>query len=273
MKQIIDNFGNKILPRNKNAEVFYEYVTERYDMNDVRLAGKLYHTFRVAEACAIVGKSIGLDEILSYNIGLFHDYARFYQWEKYKTFSDNLTIDHANESVRLLFDRGEIINYDVDKKDYKLIKLAVENHNKPEINLAQISNIGEVEKKQILDYCKLIRDCDKIDIIYRLGLGDIKVNLSSEGVSPKVVERLKQHKYVLKEDTKTGLDSILTILAFLYDFNFKQSFCYINLQELFEGVLEKYGKRMSKEDQETLQECIKVIEEYLKAKQIINVNE
>jgi len=35
-------------------------------------------------------------------IGLLHDYGRFIQWKKYKTFTDIDSIDHADLGVNLL---------------------------------------------------------------------------------------------------------------------------------------------------------------------------
>ncbi len=256
MKSIIDNFGNKLFLQNKNAEELYEYISQNFDMNEETISNKLFHTFRVADACKEVAKKLNLDEELAYNIGLLHDYGRFSQWERFHSFNDHKTVDHADESVRVLFDEEEITKFNLNESDYNIIKLAIKNHNKKEIELGDDSTL-------LLDYCKLIRDCDKIDIVYRISRGNIKVTETGEGVSPQVLESFKNHQCVDKKYAVSPLDNILTLIAYIYDFNFKETLSYINFEEYWKGIEEFYLPLLSKNDQQILLDNIGIIKAYI----------
>jgi len=81
----------------------------KYDMDDTKIKLKYYHSYRVMQLCREIAESEKLNEedtYLATVIGLLHDYARFEQWDKYKTFSDINSIDHGDLGVQLLFDRS-----------------------------------------------------------------------------------------------------------------------------------------------------------------------
>jgi len=266
MKLIIDDIGNKILLRNKNAEILYNYVVNNFDTkNDKSYMSKLFHIFRVAEACINVGIKLGIDKNLAYNVGLLHDFARFYQWKTFNSFSDHTTIDHADVSAKLLFEEGEIKKFTVNKKDYELLSIAIQNHNKKTINLNQLKSCKNINYEKLLTLCKLIRDCDKIDIIYKYGIGDINFNYKIPGVSSEVIESIKHHKCVDKKNIKTSTDALLTALAYLFDFNFKETLSYINFDEFFKGIEKFYCVKLGNEEKPIVEENIIIIKNYIDA--------
>ncbi len=266
MEYLVDNFNNKIYLKSNNAKIFYNLITKNYDMNDVRLSGKLFHTFRVADACIEVGKKLNLNENICYDIGLLHDYSRFYQWKTYHTFYDYLSVDHADMSAKLLFDEGEIKQFDINENNFNLIKLAIKNHNKAEINLEEFSDFDKTEYDEILTYCKLIRDCDKLDIIYRLSQGDIKIEFSGNGLSPKIQEKLDKFTYVKNKDVKTTLDTILKHIGYMFDINYFETLSYINFNKLWNDIFNNYSLILNEEDRITLQNYLNKFKNYFENK-------
>ena len=115
--------------------VFNEYVNN-YDQNDDKVILKISHTYRVMERCQEIAASLNLDDEniqLAGLIGLLHDIGRFEQLKRYQSFIDSQTIDHANLGVTILFDDNLIEKFEIDKKYYPIIKTAIYNHNKYEI--------------------------------------------------------------------------------------------------------------------------------------------
>ena len=263
MRFVIDNFGNKLFLRSKNAEIFYDYVTKNFDMSDPTISNKVFHTLRVANMCIKLAKKLNLNVGLAYDIGLLHDFGRFNQWQTYKTFNDTKSVDHADHSVKQLFENGDIGMFRIAKKNYKLIELAIKNHNKKEINL---SEIPAKDYDKILLYCQLIRDCDKTDIVYRLTNGNINVDVGIEGISPEVIESIKSHKCVDKKFMKTSADQILTLIGYLYDFNFSETLSIIDFSAFWKGIEKHYCQKITNEnDQKTLKNLILVVKNYISA--------
>ena len=148
----------------KIREEFLKY-TSNYE-ESIRVNLKKNHILRVADNAKKIAISLNLtkEEIeLSYLIGICHDIGRFEQVRLYDTFSDKDTnMDHAAYSNKVLFADGLIRKFtDIDKYD-SIIKKAVYNHNK--LKLEQ-----DLDKKEEL-YCKIIRDADKLDVLYLLNI-------------------------------------------------------------------------------------------------------
>ena len=117
---------------NENHDAFDEYVL-KFDMNERMIAYKYNHSYRVVHQAEEICRSLELDTYerdIASLIALLHDIARFRQWKDFKTFNDSESFDHGDEGVKILFDEGEINNYQVDKKEYDVVKKAIKNHNK-----------------------------------------------------------------------------------------------------------------------------------------------
>ena len=98
------------IDRDKAAETFLDYASG-YDMTDVKVKLKVDHTFRVADLCARIAGSIGLDGQdcdLAYLMGILHDIGRFEQLRRFHTFRDAVSVNHAMLSADLLFQEGLI---------------------------------------------------------------------------------------------------------------------------------------------------------------------
>lgn len=92
---------------------FREY-TDCYDRTDPKIKLKIDHTYRVADLCERIAKSLDLaqeDIELAWLSGMLHDIGRFEQLRRYHTFSDAQSIDHAKFAVELLYEDGLIADY------------------------------------------------------------------------------------------------------------------------------------------------------------------
>ena len=204
---------------NENFDVFDEFVMS-YDMKVDMIGYKYNHSYRTVHQAEEIARSLELDEEdmnLASNIALLHDVARFRQWTDYKTFDDFNSFDHGDEGVKILFDEGEIYKYQIDEKDYDVISTAIRLHNKLEYDENLLS-----EKENL--HTKIIRDADKLDIIYSFSTQRLlEVESDDSIISDKVINKIKNHKLVNKEDVQNKNDRIIMELALVYDLNFKYS--------------------------------------------------
>lgn len=218
--------------------IFTDYVFKNYDMEDIGISRKYYHSLRVmeiAEELAVKNNFSESDKNLSIIIGLLHDYARFPQWKKYKTYDDLKSIDHGDLAVELLFDNKKIEEFNVKKEDYDEIYDAIKNHNKLEV----IDNLS-VHNKLL---CKLIRDADKLDILYLYGVDMNLFKQDDEDISEKVKKDFFNNIQIDKRDLNSKNDNIVLDLSFIFDLNFSSSYKFIKdnniMKKLWERVEDK----------------------------------
>ena len=200
----------------KRKEEFKKHY-ENYDIEETAIKRKYYHSLRVMDLSILIAKYLGLnnkDITLASFIGLLHDYARFEQWTKYKTYSDKDSIDHGDLAVKRLFENNEIINYDLDVNDYEIVYNAIKYHNKITIPYSLDNRIKL--------FCKIIRDADKLDIFY------LRTNKSfvKEGgdISLKIENDFFNEQCINKMDVISYNDEVISVLAMIYDLNFDYSF-------------------------------------------------
>lgn len=250
-----------------NLEVFDEFVVNGYNMSDPSIKLKYDHSHRVAEAAEIIGKSVGLDEKLSYDIGLLHDYARFEQWKRFASYKDMLTIDHGDLAETMLFDEGGIKAFDIDSKDYDVVRLAVKFHNKKYIDYDEIDRLYNekgcyLDKQTFIKYCLLARDADKQDLFIRIIDCNLKMGYSGEGYTMECLQALKNHSIVDTKHTNTVLDRLFVFIGFLYDINFSVTYSLFSLDDYFDSILNKYGSQLNESDRALLIDVIDDFKNY-----------
>ena len=222
-------------------KVFDSYV-KKYDLNDKLISVKYSHTFRVADNSEKIAKSLGLNQeqiYIAYIIGLLHDIGRFYQATTYKTFKDLGTIDHANLGVEILKNNDYIHEYVENDKYEDIILNSIYFHNKFE--LPKDDKYSDIENT----FFKIIRDADKIDIYNILSNTDYAVNENKfdiSDVSEKVLKSLKNHSLINRKDEKTQSDSMITIIAMVYDIYYPCSYRFL----LNSGYVSKYVNKILK---------------------------
>ena len=146
---------------NVSKQEFLNYVAN-YDANNSHIKRKIDHSLRVMQISKKIAENLELsqEEInISTLIGLLHDIGRFEQMKVYKTFNDEKSIDHGDLGVEILQKNNYIRKYIEEDKYDKIIYTAIRNHNKFQIEE------GLKEKESL--FSKIIRDADKLDILYQ----------------------------------------------------------------------------------------------------------
>ena len=223
------------------AKMEFDKYTKKFDLNMKELEGKYYHTYRVMELCGKIAESLNLNEKeveIAKIIGLLHDIGRFKQFTKYITFSDINSIDHAILGVEIL-EKDEYLRHFIKENNYdKIILKAIENHNKLDIES------GLTDEEML--FCKIIRDADKIDIMYESTDFFYKENnelqkIENSIITDEMVEEIKKEKLIEKKPDNNELDGLLICLCFVFDLNFKYSIKNIFERDLINKIINRFN--------------------------------
>ena len=199
----------------KVSKVFDKYVNN-YDMKEDKISLKYHHSYAVSKLMGDLAIRLGLnqEEIeIAKIIGLLHDIGRFEQWKKFKSFSDN-NVDHADESCNYLFNDGHIREFIDDDKYDLVIENAIRYHNK--LTIPEIDNYSCM-------FTKMIRDMDKVDIYKQCAI-HYEYTFNKDEVNKEVIDCFNKEESVPHKFRKSKSDSIIVMLAFIFDINFDESF-------------------------------------------------
>lgn len=232
-------------------EAFEKYISG-YSLNQSYMKLKHDHSIRVMELMGKYAKELGFSEDdieLARLIGLIHDIGRFEQYKVFGSDVDHKTVDHADYSVVQLFDKGEITLF-TDREDwYPIIEFAVKNHNK--------RVIPYTEDERVLMFAKLIRDIDKLDIIYLLGyLGQHVYRDVNADITDSVRNYVINHETV--DVTKCVNDNDWTTAQFAFVFDINNNIILKEYKENLSYLYERVNKERFKEIYE---EILKYIDE------------
>lgn len=230
----------------KAKKQFKEYV-KAYNPENAKIRIKIEHIERVAEIARKLAEELNLskeDIELAELIGLLHDIGRFEQIRIYNTFSDRDSINHAEYGVKVLFEDGLIRRFIEHDKYDEIIKLAILNHNKIEIDE------GLTEKQNL--HSKIIRDADKIDIFYVLTVAEKRDlwdtdDLSEQKISEDVYKDFIENRLIKYEKVKTGIDLLAVNFSYIFNLYFKPSMKIIYDNK----YLDKIHKRFKFNDEQT----------------------
>ena len=226
-------------------EIFNNYY-EKFDSSLSGVSYKYKHTMRVVDFCEQIAKSLNLsneDIELAKVCGLYHDIARFKQWQEFNTFEDKISFDHGDEGYNILKELG--INDEI-------ILASTKWHNKYAVE--------DVDNRTLL-FCNITRDADKIDILLDQ---DRECNDEVYDVPRDVIESLKNKQLTRNKNARevSRTTSILRCIGFIFDINFKKSFEIIKesnvVNKKFDVILEKFDEEEIKEIREI---CNKYIDE------------
>lgn len=239
-------------------EEFKKYTNNYLDYGDM-IELKINHTLRVVDICENIAKSINLSEEeieISKIIGLLHDIGRFEQWKTYKTFSDIKSIDHADYGVKLLEKDNYLEKYLKNDKYKEIVLKSIKYHNKYEIP----ENLTEKEKI----FVKLIRDADKIDILYLRSISNLNVEIDDNPFTESIYNSLINKKSIDRHDLKTKTDRLSITLGFPFDINYKESFKILKETKYFDKIINIYKEKVNNETlKEQLDEIRNVINNYI----------
>lgn len=243
---------------------FKEYI-KGYNPENEKIKIKIAHIERVTQIARKLAENLNLsqeDIELAELIGLLHDIGRFEQIKIYNTFLDKDSVNHAEYGVKVLFEDGLIRKFIKDNKYDNIIKLAILNHNKIEIEE------GLSDKERL--HAKIIRDADKTDIFYVLTISDKKEiwyssDLSSQKISEEVYKDFIENRLINYKLVKTGVDLLAINFSYIFNLYFKQSIKIIDDN----NYLDKLYNRFKFNDQQTkerMEEIYTITKRYLKEK-------
>ncbi len=237
---------------------FEEYLSQ-YNCNDFRTREKIVHTYNVVKTSKYLAEKLRLDKEqsdLAQIIALLHDIGRFEQLKDFGSFEDYKTMDHAIFGAKILFEEGLIRKF-VEEDSYDdIIREAILNHNKLEIEKDRMDELT-------LFHSKLIRDSDKIDN-FRLQ-SEIEPDkifntdlerIEHEALTSPTYDSLMKKQVVIFKERKTNVDKWVSLLGFLYDFNFEQSLEYIKDKD----YINRSMSRIDYKDKDTIKRVQEVTE-------------
>ena len=223
----------------ENAKEEFIKYTQGYDLNDENIDLKQKHSLRVMKISKQIAKDMRLSEEeinLATLIGLLHDIARFEQYTQYKTFRDIDSIDHGDYGAEIL--KKDIRRYIETPQYDEIIIKAVKNHNKYKIEE------GLSLKEEL--FAKIIRDADKIDIMFETvdmfwkGKEDI---IENSTITENVIQQFNEGSLIKRkkgEKLENSINKIISTIAFIFDINFKMSFRIIKEENYINKILKRF---------------------------------
>lgn len=185
---------------------FQEY-TDRYDSTDPKIKLKVNHTYRVADLCERIAKSLDLaqeDIDLAWLSGMLHDIGRFEQLRRYHTFSDAQSIDHAKFAVELLYEDGLIANY---VPEISTVKIAA-NAGTMADGIASADNKGAADQMSgDGSSTGLSKDMPLSDVLQtlRIAIGEHSAYRIQEGLD----ERTQMFCHILRDADKVDIFRVI----------------------------------------------------------------
>ena len=244
----------------KAKQEFMKYVN-KFDTENNQIQRKIGHSIRVMELSEKIAKreNFAQEETeIAKLIGLLHDIGRFEQYTKYGTFSDIRSIDHGMLAVEILKKDEYIRKFIKEKKYDEIIMTAIKNHNQYGIEE------GLNEKK--IKFCKLIKDADKIDILYqgteKFWQNETKKQEIENSIPSKEVWKEWKNKILIKNEAKSNeLDHMIGMISFIFDLNFRTSIEILKEKKYCEKIIERFDYKQE-ETREKIKEMKKEINEF-----------
>lgn len=223
----------------ENANIEFDKYASQFNPNEGRIKLKIDHIKRVAVMSKKIAQNLNLSDEkvkLAELIGLFHDIGRFKQAELYNTFNDRISVNHAELSIKVLFDENLIDNFNVEEKYKKIIRLAVLNHNKNKID----NNLNEDE----MLFAKIIRDADKLDIYHTICEYDFPSifwypDFNSGPINNLIMNDFIKHHFVNYSNIKSNSDQIPIFYAYIFDFYFEFSLIFLRNKKYLDKFTER----------------------------------
>lgn len=260
--------------RTQVEQSFREY-TNQYDVTDSKIKLKIDHTYRVADLCERLAKSISLskeDVDLAWLCGMLHDVGRFEQLRRYGTFVDEQFIDHAVFGAELLFteEMRQVDGYQIpnirsfvtDDAEDELLQMAVWCHS--------AYRMPENLDERCEMFCDILRDADKIDIM-RVNV-DVPLEeiynvtteeLQQSGITAEVLQAYEEEHAVLRSLKKTPVDNIVGHMALVFELVFPESIAIVRQQGYLKQLMNYRSKNAATRKQ--FEQLRAHMEQYMKA--------
>jgi len=202
------------------------YTGDAEDNKNIEL--KVRHTSFVRENAVLIAGEEHLDDnnvLIAETAALFHDVGRFAQYATYKTFRDNISVNHGRLGAEILREK-DILTH-LPAVEQELIINTVKFHN-----AFEVPPFGDQQK---ILFLRLIRDADKLDIWrifaeYCHSPEDDQASAVGLGLpdrtdySHTILSCLHKKSLASLSDMETLNDFKLMQLSWVYDLNFRHSF-------------------------------------------------
>ena len=210
--------------------LFEEYV-KGYDFNNDKVVIKYKHTLRVKALCELIARDLNLKEEqikLAGLCGLYHDIARFEQIKRFNSFDDLTTIDHGDLGYEIFLNEfADKLN--LSEKDKMIIAKSIKYHNKIKVE--------DVSEEELL-FANIIRDADKIDILYIYANVPGKIHDGPGEISKDCHTDFMSHKSLSHKRVDNQKETVLLALAFVWDINFDCSYKIIKDNKYYDQIRE-----------------------------------
>jgi len=198
------------------------------------------HTKRVCKNIIDIGRSLNLDKNnlqIAEAVALLHDLGRFPQYDRYRTYSDAKSEDHAKLGIKVIQQHDVLIDIDPELRDLMLRSIGY--HNK--------KNLPVDETDKGLMFTKLLRDADKLDIFkvvtdYYLSKNETKNEVlelwlpNIPKISNKVILDVKKGATVDYNHVKTLSDFKMLQMSWIYDINYSRT-CQLIKEHNYIGII------------------------------------
>jgi len=211
----------------KYEKWFREYTREFLSGSDFDVANvqlKIDHTMRVLEfarqMAAAQNNGAGLTKLAEL-AALFHDVGRFPQYARYRTFHDQMSVNHAYEGVVTL--KEHRVLEDLPGAARRLVLGAMALHNR--------RSLPRGLPKELKDLTSVLRDADKLDI-FQVMLAHFKPGVKHNKVvnlelkpdpnkyTQELLARVLQRQMVNYLDLAWVNDFKLLLCSWIYDLNY-----------------------------------------------------
>lgn len=232
--------------KEKKLSIWFEAYVRRFADRDgtfsPMLKLKLEHSRRVADNAAGIGHDLGFDDgniRAARMLGLFHDIGRFTQFANHQTFRDELSFNHGQRGANIM-EKCPVLAACSDRDRCRIIA-GIRHHNR--------ANLPKKLEPGILNFVKLARDADKLDIfsvLYNswkngdlLHSPDITLMVRLDGpINPLALKEIKRKQTVSVANVKSLVDFFLLQLSWVYDLNFRPSYQRLIQRSVIEQIAE-----------------------------------
>jgi putative nucleotidyltransferase with HDIG domain len=248
----------------KNAKKELVSHVKNLKLNNPRAEMKIDHIMRVSENCKKIAISLELKEEkiqLAELIGLLHDIGRF---EQYRIFDKNILdnskkFDHGEAGVEILKKDNYIRKYIEENTNDNIIYTAIYEHNKYEL--------PKDLPKEVELFCKIIKDADKLDLIYEANeiywQDSERIKQVEEGkLSEKMLKDFYEYKLTDNRNRVSETDQILRFASFVFDINFLCSFKILKENDNISKMIDRFNYQVPK-TREEMMNVKKIANEYI----------
>ncbi len=198
---------------------------------------KVDHSRRVAEIMEGLARDMGLqddDVRAAYILGLLHDAGRFSQYAEFHTYNDRQSVNHGIRGMEIMA-AFQVLSA-VAPDDRMRIEAGIRQHNDHHL------------PDNILPFVKMIRDADKLDICRTmivmwesgelLKYPELMFGINMEGPpNPAAVAELRAGQTISYGHIKSMADFLMTLLSWVYDFNFFVSYRRLKEWRMIEKIV------------------------------------